>query len=162
MDLQQSERWDIASRSPAMFLLRIAIRASDFYPVRRPSVVPTPSFNGLLLLWKQLFNAYRVEWLLWVEAVWKRETQSCRGIDSVLHRRCNSKGHECWRNFSASLRNADNLYGEFSALHAPTSLMAFMVFANPSIAITRLRLYASTCRLISVLTLANRRVRKCV
>jgi hypothetical protein len=37
--------------------------------------------------------------------------------------------------------------------------MALMVRENPNIAITRLRLYASTCRLISVLTLDNLRVR---
>ncbi|WP_230946371.1 hypothetical protein, partial [Burkholderia vietnamiensis] len=30
------------------------------------------------------------DWLNPTEAVWKRETQSCRGIDSVLHRRSNS------------------------------------------------------------------------
>ena len=46
--------------------------------------------------------------------------------------------------------------------HAPICRIALMVLENPSIAITRLRLYARTCRLISVLTLVSLRVRKCV
>ncbi|PMS33389.1 hypothetical protein C0Z20_24335 [Trinickia symbiotica] len=46
-------------------------------------------------------SPHKREQPLRVEAVWKRETQSCRGIDSVLHRRSNSIGHKCWRNFNA-------------------------------------------------------------
>src|SRR4026209_314013 len=42
----------------------------------------------------------------------------------------------------------------------PTSFIAFIVLCIPSMAITRLKLYASTCRLISVLTMSMRRVRK--
>lgn len=82
--------------------------------------------------------------------------------DSVLHCRSPSAGQEKWRNFDAPLRTASSFYREPWVLHAPTSLMALIVFENPSIAITRLRLYANTCKLISVLTFANRRVRKCV
>ena len=39
--------------------------------------------------------------------------------------------------------------------HAPTNLIAFIVLAMPRITITRFRLYASTCRLISVFTCSN-------
>jgi hypothetical protein len=46
--------------------------------------------------------------------------------------------------------------------HAPTDLIAFIIASNPKILKTRLKLYASTFRLISAPTLGNRRVRKCV
>jgi hypothetical protein len=44
----------------------------------------------------------------------------------------------------------------------PTIFIAVMILGIPRIAMTRLRLYASTCRLISVLTFSSRLVRKCV
>ena len=43
---------------------------------------------------------------------------------------------------------------------APANCIAFIVFAMPRMLITRFKLYASTCRLISVRTLANLRVKK--
>ena len=45
---------------------------------------------------------------------------------------------------------------------APANCIAFIVFAMPRMLITRFRLYASTCRLISVRTSSNLRVKKWV
>ena len=44
--------------------------------------------------------------------------------------------------------------------YASIALIAFSVLAIPRMLITRFKLYASTCRLISVRTLANLRVKK--
>jgi hypothetical protein len=46
--------------------------------------------------------------------------------------------------------------------YAPASLIALIIPSNPKILNTRLKLYASTFKPTSALTLGSRRVRKCV
>lgn len=78
-------------------------------------------------------------------------------------------GRGCGRHPEAVMRHA-RLHGVAHGLrsmktqgaHAPTSFIALIVFSTPRILITRLRLYASTCWLISVATCALVLIRKWV